>query len=108
MRLEYLHRHSNQMEYQYHTCFAHGLESHHEEDSLEGKCHNEQEVVSIEDIIERIIVIRQSHHNYEESSEYTGICLLVDERDEVVEQVFHENTIEKSEKIAKSIKNKKL
>lgn len=101
MCFKYLHSCCDNMEYEYHTCFAHGLESHHEEDSLEGKCHDEEEVISIEYILEWIVVLRQSHHNYQESSKYTGICLLVDECNEVLNVSLHISTIEKSWKIAK-------
>jgi hypothetical protein len=89
MCLKYLHNSRDDMKYQDHSDLAPGFESCHDEENLEDDRRYEEEVISIEDIIQRIIVFRCYKEYDEVQSEYTGVCLLRDESEEVVKIFSH-------------------
>lgn len=89
MRLEYLHDHSDDMEYRDHSDFSPGFEPCHDEKYLEGYSHEKKKIISVQDTLEWIVILRHDDHEYEKKSKNTRICLSVDEYEEVVKERIH-------------------
>lgn len=108
MCLKYLHTHRDHMKNRYDSYLSPALELHHDEKYLEEYSSNKEKIISVHNPFEWIVVLRHNNHKYEKKSEYTRVCLLVDEYEEIVKELFHGCTIGILEKITKSIKNIKI
>lgn len=108
MCFKYLHSCRDNMEYEYYTYFTPWLKSSYNKKYLKYERRYKKKVISVYDSFEWIIVLGDDDHEEEKTSKYAGICLLVDECNEVLNVSLHMSTIEKSWKIAKSIKNIKI
>ncbi len=88
------------MKYRYDPDFFPGLESCHDEKYLEEYSREKEKIVAIEDSLERVVILRKYDHEDQKSSKNTGICLSINENQEVSEEGSHSTTIEKSYKNA--------
>ena len=84
------------MKYRYDPDFFPRLESRHDEKYLEYYGREKQKIVAIENSLERIIILCKYDHEDQKSSKNTGICLSIDENQEVSKEGSHSTTIEKS------------
>ncbi len=89
MCLKYFHPESHTMKYRDHSNLFPWFELHYDEKYLEYKCREKEKIISIYHSFERIPVFRQDDHEYEKSTEYTGVRLLRDEGEEVSKKLSH-------------------
>ncbi len=71
------------------------LELHEDETDLKYDGSEKEEIIPIQDVLERIVELRHDHHGEEKSSEHRGIGLLPYENDTIRKVYMHTETIGK-------------
>jgi hypothetical protein len=84
------------VKYRYDPDFFPRLESRHDEKYLEYYGREKKKIVAIEDSLERVVILRKYDHEDQKPSKNTGICLSIDENQEVSKVGSHSITIKKS------------
>ena len=90
MRLEDFHHSGNDMKEYDHPDFLPWLELFPDQKYLKKNRHQKEEIISIEQSLQRIIIFRHDDHDDEKYPKNTRVCLLVDKDEEVMKERSHD------------------